>query len=65
MHRDRIAGHWKQTKGRARKATGRWASSEREGDAVARPRVRHDKLQAAGGMRGDEARRRPRELPSR
>ena len=27
MKHDRIEGHWKQTKGRARKAAGRWLPS--------------------------------------
>ena len=27
MNRDRIEGHWKQMKGRARKAAGRWMVS--------------------------------------
>jgi uncharacterized protein YjbJ (UPF0337 family) len=62
MNRDRIEGHWKQTKGRARKASGRWSDSERDG--VDRPQG-HARPHKAWDVREDEARREIRELPSR
>ena len=37
MNRDRLEGHWKQTKGRARKSAGRWNASGPEAGPAGRP----------------------------
>ena len=58
MNRDRIEGHWKQMKGRARKASGRWSDSEREAAERANAQVRAQEL---GRARGRVAARDPRD----
>ncbi|WP_280150663.1 hypothetical protein [Piscinibacter sp. XHJ-5] len=62
MNRDRIGGHWKQMKGRARKASGRWSDSDRDGGERPQAQTRTHK---AWGAREDEARREIRGLPTR
>ncbi len=47
MNRNRIEGHWKQMKGRARKAVGRWVASDRD-----RPLV--ERVPLHGKMRRDD-----------
>lgn len=62
MNRDRLEGHWKQMKGRARKASGRWSDSGR--DAAERLRT-PARAPRAWDAREDESRRALCELPSR
>ena len=64
MNRDRIDGHRKQTKGRARKNWDEGGSDERAPQAGERER-QPGKMQKAYGIREDEARRQIRELQSR
>jgi len=64
MNRDRIEGHWKQMKGRARKNWGEWTGDERAAQAGERERL-SGKMQKTYGIRQDEARRQIRELQSR
>jgi len=60
MNRDRLEGHWKQTKGRARKSAGRWNGT---------PRVTLVRPVASAASRdwhaGPAARRPAREQPAR
>jgi uncharacterized protein YjbJ (UPF0337 family) len=64
MNRDRIEGHSKQMKGRARKHWGEEPGDERPAHAAERERL-SGKMQKTHGIRQDEARQQIRELRSR
>ena len=64
MNRDRIEGHWKQMKGRARRNWGELTGNERAVQAGERERL-SGKMQKTYGIRQDEAREQIRELQSR
>jgi uncharacterized protein YjbJ (UPF0337 family) len=64
MNRDRIEGHWKQMKGRARKNWGELTGNDARCRRERRERL-SGKMQKTYGIRQDEAREQIRELQSR